>query len=43
MPRWPEVEDVIGTQLQRAFTDGVPLDEVLAEIQKQADPLLRRR
>lgn len=42
-PSWPEVEDVIGTQLQRAFEDGVPLDEVLAEIQKQADPLLRRQ
>lgn len=42
-PSWPEVEDVIGTQLRRAFEDGVPLDEVLAEIQKQADPLLRRR
>jgi multiple sugar transport system substrate-binding protein len=42
-PSWPEVEDVIGTQLQRAFEDGVPLDEVLAEIQKQADPLLQRR
>jgi multiple sugar transport system substrate-binding protein len=41
-PSWPEVEDVIGTQLQRAFSDGVPLDEVLAEIQAQADPLLRR-
>ncbi len=41
-PSWPEVEDVIGTQLERAFLDGVPLDEVLAEIQKQADPLLRR-
>lgn len=41
-PSWPEVEDVIGTQLQRAFEDGVPLDEVLAEIQAQADPLLRR-
>lgn len=40
-PSWPEVEDVIGTQLQRAFEDGVPLDEVLAEIRKQADPLLR--
>lgn len=39
-PSWPEVEDVIGTQLERAFTDGVPLDEVLAEIQAQADPLL---
>jgi multiple sugar transport system substrate-binding protein len=42
-PSWPEVEDVIGTQLQRAFEDDVPLDEVLAEIQKQADPLLRRQ
>lgn len=42
-PSWPEVEDVIGTQLQRAFEDGVPLDEVLAEIQKQADPLLQRQ
>jgi multiple sugar transport system substrate-binding protein len=42
-PSWPEVEDVIGTQLQRAFEDGVPLDEVLAEIRKQADPLLQRR
>jgi multiple sugar transport system substrate-binding protein len=42
-PSWPEVEDVIGTQLQRAFEDGVPLDEVLAEIQKQADPLLQRK
>jgi multiple sugar transport system substrate-binding protein len=42
-PSWPEVEDVIGTQLQRAFEDGVPLDEVLAETRKQADPLLRRR
>jgi multiple sugar transport system substrate-binding protein len=41
-PSWPEVEDVIGTQLQRAFEDGVPLDEVLAEIRKQADPLLQR-
>jgi multiple sugar transport system substrate-binding protein len=41
-PSWPEVEDVIGTQLQRAFEDGVPLDEVLAEIRNQADPLLRR-
>lgn len=42
-PAWPEIEDVIGTQLRRAFLDGVPLDEVLTEIQKQADPLLRRR
>ncbi|MGL5909520.1 MAG: ABC transporter substrate-binding protein [Phycicoccus sp.] len=42
-PAWPEVEDVVGTQLQRAFQDGVPLDEVLAEIRRQADPLLRRR
>ena len=42
-PTWPEVEDVIGTQLQRAFEDGVPLDEVLAAIREQADPLLRRR
>ncbi|MDQ3405105.1 MAG: extracellular solute-binding protein, partial [Actinomycetota bacterium] len=42
-PSWPEVEDVIGTQLQRAFEDGVPLDEVLTEIKKQADPLLRRQ
>ncbi|MCA1655870.1 MAG: hypothetical protein LC635_05415 [Pseudonocardiaceae bacterium] len=41
-PSWPEVEDVIGTQLRRAFEDGVPLEEVLAEIQQQADPLLRR-
>ncbi|GAB1513434.1 ABC transporter substrate-binding protein [Actinophytocola sp. KF-1] len=39
-PSWPEVEDVIGTQLERAFLDGVPLDEVLAEIREQADPLL---
>lgn len=42
-PSWPEVEDVMGTQLQRAFEDGVALDQVLAEIRKQADPLLRRR
>ncbi|HET9140829.1 sugar ABC transporter substrate-binding protein [Actinophytocola sp.] len=42
-PSWPEVEDVIDTQLQRAFEDGVPLDEALAEIQKQADPLLQKR
>ncbi|MGW5049509.1 ABC transporter substrate-binding protein [Actinokineospora sp. NPDC004072] len=42
-PAWPEVEDVIGDQLERAFTEGVPLDEVLAEIQAQADPLLGRR
>lgn len=42
-PAWPEVEDIIGTQLQRAFEDGVPLDEVLAEIRGQADPLLSRR
>ena len=42
-PSWPEVEDVIGNQLQRAFEDGVPLDQVLGEIQKQADPLLRGR
>ena len=41
-PSWPEVEDVIGTQLQRAFEDGVPLDEALAAIRAQADPLLRR-
>jgi len=41
-PSWPEIEDVIGTQLQRAFEDGVPLDEILAEVRKQADPLLRR-
>ena len=41
-PSWPEVEDVIGTQLERAFLDGVPLDEVLAEIREQADPLLTR-
>ena len=39
-PVWPEVEDIVGTQLQRAFEDGVPLDEVLAEIREQADPLL---
>lgn len=42
-PAWPEVEDVIGTQLQRAFEDGVPLDEVLTEIREQADPLLQGR
>ncbi|HEY0640119.1 MAG TPA: sugar ABC transporter substrate-binding protein [Pseudonocardiaceae bacterium] len=42
-PAWPEVEDVIGTQLRRAFEDGVPLDEVLAAVREQADPLLRRR
>ena len=42
-PSWPEVEDVIGTQLERAFEDGVPLDEVLVDIQEQADPLLQRR
>lgn len=42
-PAWPEVEDVIGTQLQRAFEDGAPLDEVLAEIRRQADPLLAQR
>lgn len=42
-PSWPEVEDVIGNQLERAFSDGVPLDQVLAEIRKQADPLLRGR
>ncbi|MFW5474685.1 ABC transporter substrate-binding protein [Knoellia sp. CPCC 206450] len=41
-PVWPEVEDVVGTQLQRAFEDGVPLDEVLAEIRRQADPLLQK-
>jgi multiple sugar transport system substrate-binding protein len=41
-PSWPEVEDVIGTQLERAFSDRVPLDEVLAEIRARADPLLRR-
>ncbi|OLF19212.1 ABC transporter substrate-binding protein [Actinophytocola xanthii] len=41
-PAWPEVEDVIGAQLERAFTEGVPLDEVLAEIRAQADPLLAR-
>ncbi len=41
-PSWPEVEDVIGVQLERAFLDGVPLDEVLAEIREQADPLLSR-
>jgi multiple sugar transport system substrate-binding protein len=42
-PSWPEVEDVIGNQLERAFSDGVPLDQVLAEIRKQADPLLKGR
>ncbi|MFC7615048.1 ABC transporter substrate-binding protein [Actinokineospora soli] len=41
-PSWPEVEDVIGTQLQRVFEDGVPLDEALAEIRSQADPLLAK-
>lgn len=39
-PVWPEIEDIMGTQLQRAFEDGVPLDEVIGEIQRQADPLL---
>lgn len=39
-PVWPEVEDIMGTQLQRAFEDGVPLDEVISEIRSQADPLL---
>jgi multiple sugar transport system substrate-binding protein len=34
---------VIGNELQRAFEDGVPLDEVISEIQKQADPLLQRK
>lgn len=42
-PSWPEVEDIIGTQLQRAFEDGVPLDDALAVIREQADPLLQRR
>ncbi|MFC5291261.1 ABC transporter substrate-binding protein [Actinokineospora guangxiensis] len=42
-PVWPEVEDIIGTQLERAFADGVPLEEALAEIRRQADPLLARR
>ncbi|MGX7826155.1 ABC transporter substrate-binding protein [Actinokineospora sp. 24-640] len=42
-PSWPEVEDIIGTQLRRAFEDGVPLDDALAEIREQADPLLQRR
>lgn len=42
-PSWPEAEDVLGTQLRRAFEDGVPLDEVLAEIRQQVDPLLQRR
>ncbi|WP_433003070.1 ABC transporter substrate-binding protein [Kribbella sp. CA-294648] len=42
-PSWPEVEDVIGNQLERAFSDGVPLDQVLGEIRKQADPLLKGR
>jgi multiple sugar transport system substrate-binding protein len=41
-PVWPEVEDIVGTQLQRAFEDGVPLDEALAEIRTQADPLLAK-
>lgn len=41
-PVWPEVEDIVGTQLQRAFEDGVPLDEVLDEIRAQADPLLAK-
>jgi len=41
-PVWPEVEDVVGTQLQRAFEDGVPLDEALTEIRRQADPLLQK-
>jgi multiple sugar transport system substrate-binding protein len=43
IPSWPEVEDIIGTQLERAFADGVPLEEALAEIRRQADPLLARR
>lgn len=42
-PSWPEIEDIMGTQLQRAFEDGVPLDEVIAAIQKQVDPLLQNR
>ena len=41
-PVWPEVEDIVGTQLQRAFEDGVPLDQVLDEIRAQADPLLAK-
>jgi multiple sugar transport system substrate-binding protein len=41
-PSWPEVEDVVGTELRRAFEDGVPLDEVIAAIREQADPLLSR-
>lgn len=40
-PSWPEIEDIMGTQLQRAFEDGVPLDDVLADIQEQVDPLLK--
>ncbi|MFC7491944.1 MULTISPECIES: ABC transporter substrate-binding protein [unclassified Knoellia] len=41
-PVWPEVEDIMGTQLQRAFEDRVPLDEVISEIRSQADPLLAK-
>jgi multiple sugar transport system substrate-binding protein len=43
VPSWPEVEDIIGTQLERVFGDGVPLDDGIAEIRRQADPLLTRR
>lgn len=43
LPRWPEVEDIIETELTRAFHDGAPLEQVLAAIHTQADPLLTQR
>ncbi|NNM45409.1 sugar ABC transporter substrate-binding protein [Knoellia sp. DB2414S] len=43
VPAWPEIEDVIETELTRTFLDGVPLDETLKAIRAQADPLLQQR
>lgn len=43
VPAWPEIEDVIETELTRAFLDGAPLDEVLKTIGEQANPLLQQR
>lgn len=39
LPTWPEIEDVAEEQLTRAYYDGAALDEVLATLDQEAEPL----
>jgi len=41
-PSWPEIEDIAEEQLTRAFYDGGAVGQYLAEIARQADPILAR-